>query len=259
VILKRLVLLAVLLSPAAAFAQTRPLLTEEATTAPAHAWALETGADVMAREPNYETGHTRSRIEGPLLRVVYSPSDAAEMDLQWVARVVTPSDPDFGSVSDWGDVTLRAKLRLYDGKADGPTVGARFAVTLPETSYGQGLGPNTLRMSAQALLSQAAGPWRFHLNGGVAIEDEVFRAHEQRDFLAYGLAAEWRVAAGLALLTEVAGRSGKGAAGTDAHGEWRGGVRVTTGRLQWDAALRRGLADADGTWGATAGLAWRTR
>jgi hypothetical protein len=36
-------------------------------------------------------------------------------------------------------------------------------------------------------------------------------------------------------------------------------VRGPKARLQWDAALRRGLAEADGDWGVTAGLSWTLR
>jgi hypothetical protein len=257
--LKRLLPLLALAAASTSYADTRPLLTEEATTAPAGTIVFESGADFMAQAPQYETGHVRSRVDGPLLRVVYSPGASAEMDVEWVARVIALKDPDFGTVSDWGDVTLRAKLRLRDGEHGGPTLGARFTVTLPETSFGQGLGPNTLRTSAQALLTQAAGSWRLHANAGLAIDDEVYRAHEQRDFLAYGLAAEWRAARDLVLVSEVAGRTGRGALGADGHGEWRGGLRLATGAWQWDAALRRGLAAADGTWGVTVGVAWRTQ
>jgi hypothetical protein len=47
--------------------------------------------------------------------------------------------------------------------------------------------------------------------------------------------------------------------GADERSEARAGLRYGRGRLRLDAAVRRGLADADGTWGLTAGLAWRLR
>jgi hypothetical protein len=241
-------------------AQTQPLLTEEATAAAGGSLRLEIGADFVHAEPHYETRQIRDRWDGPRLRLVYSPADTVEIDLEWVARVMTGAGPGFERASDFGDVTLRSKLRLRDGGEHGATLGARFTVTLPETSYGQGLGPNTLRMSAQALATLPAGAWRLHANAGLAIHDEVLRAHEQRDFLAYGLALERRVGA-FSLLSEMAGLQGDGAPGADARAEARLGVRAGTGAVRWDAALRRGLADADGTWGATAGVvfAWRSR
>ncbi len=209
--------------------------------------------DYIRAEPNFLTGSERDRYDGPILRFVFSPSDRVEMDLEWVARVGVLGDPDFGDVSDSGDVTLRAKTRLLGGRGAPLTLGVRFGVTLPETSYGNGLGPNALRMSAQVLASLAAGETWAHANAGLAIHDEVERPHEQRDFLAYGLAVGRRVGR-LDLLGELAGRLGEGRPGAEARSEARVGVRVRRGRVVADAALRRGLASADGTWGVTGGL-----
>jgi hypothetical protein len=233
-----------------AAAQTRPLVTEEAYTAPGGTLVLEVGGDFIRSEPNFLTGRPRDRYAGPVLRLVQSPADSVEIDLEWTARVGVRADPDFGDVSDYGDVALRAKVAFHRG------VAARFAVTLPETSFGNGLGPNTLRMSADLLLSHTAGPLGLHANAGLALQDEPLRPHEQRDFLAYGVAGVLRLGDRAAALAEVAGLAGRGMPGADARSEARFGVRYRMGRIRWDAAVRRGLAEADGTWGATAGLAW---
>jgi hypothetical protein len=234
-----------------AAAQSRPLTTEEATTAPAGTLTLELGAQAMRAEPNFLTGAARDRYDGPLFRLVYSPADRVEMDVEWTARVGVRDDPDFGSVSDFGDVVLRSKVR-FGAAADGPAVAARFAVSLPETSFGNGLGPNTLRMSADLLVSVPVGRGFLHGNAGLAIQDEPMRAHEQRDFLAYGAALVLPTGA-LDVVAEVAGLAGKGAPGADARHEARAGLRFGRGRVRGDVAVRRGLGDADGTWGLTAG------
>jgi hypothetical protein len=239
---------------AAAAGQTPPLLTEEARTRPPGEIALEAGGDLMRAEPNFLTGRRRDRWDGPRLRLVYAPAGNVELDVEWTTRVGVRQDPDFGSVSDFGDVALRAKVRLAGGGDGRPALAARFAVTLPETSFGNGLGPNTLRMAAQALVSLPAGPAWVHANAGLALQDEPLRAHEQRDLLAYGLAAEVPLRRGLWLLAEMAGLAGDGMPGADARSEARAGVRGGAGRWRWDAAVRRGLADADGTWGLTAGF-----
>ena len=250
-----------------ALAQTRPLLTEPAVTAPAGTLVFETGFDVIADEPSYVTGVERTGWAGPLLRLVYSPADSVELDLEWVTRVGEWGEEGRNGAqsSDFGDVTLRAKWRIVDGGARRPTVGARFGVVLPETSYEDkqfrplGLGPNSLRAYVEALCTQPLGRLRAHANAGLFVFDEVYRGHDQRDFLSYGLALEWPAARALTLLAEVAGRYGDGRPGSDVTSEARAGVRLGAGRLRWDAALRRGLAAPDGTWGVTAGLAWTIR
>jgi hypothetical protein len=239
-------------SPAAG--QTRPLQTEEATTAPGGRIELELGQDFMKDEPNFLTGNPRNRFDGPILRLVYSPADSVEIDLEWVTWIATPSDPDLGSVGDFGDVTLRTKLRFIDGGERGTTLGARYVLTLPQTEFEEGLGPNTLRMSAQLLLTQPLGPVKVHLNAGLAIEDEAERPHFQRDLLAFGAALEGPLAGSWRWMAEVAGKAGDGTPGTDERIEARAGVAWDGARFGADAAVRRGLADADGTWGVTAGL-----
>ena len=254
------VALAGLLAAGTLSAQTRPLQTEEATTAPAGRLALEVGQDAIRDEPNFLTGNPRNRFDGPTLRLVWSPSDNAEIDLEWVSRVAVRDDPDFGNASDFGDVTLRTKLRFRDGGERGPTFGARYVLTLPQTEYGEGLGPNTLRMSAQFLLTQPIGPARLHLNAGLAIEDQPDREHFQRDLLAFGAALEAPVATNLRVMGELAGKAGDGTPGTDEHIEARLGVAWSASeRFGLDAAVRRGLADADGTWGVTAGVRFLLR
>ena len=246
-------LLALALPPALA-AQTRPLQTEQATTAPGGTTVLELGAQAIAAEPNFLTGAPRGRWEGPEIRIVHSPADNVELDVEWTARVGARDDPDYGSVSDFGDVALRAKVRLAGG-AGGSALGARFGVVLPQTSFGNGLGPNTLRMAAQVLATVAVGRGALHANAGLAIHDEPLRAHEQRDFLAYGLAATIPMGAA-ELVAEVAGLAGDGAPGADERGEARVGLRLGRGSARGDVALRRGFTDATGTWGITAGVSF---
>lgn len=245
-----------LLAATTAEAQTRPLRTEEATTAPGGSLLLEIGGEIIQAEPNFLTGRVRDRWDAPLLRLTYSPADPVELDLEWVGRVGALDDPDFGSVSDFGDVTLRAKVRFRDLAPGRSAFAARFGVTLPETSFGNGLGPNALRMTAEALLTQSLGGTLVHLNLGLGISDEVLRPHEQRDFLSYGVAIVHPFGR-LSLLAEIAGLRGKGKPGAEEHSEARAGFRWQAGRLRWDAAVRRGLLAADGRWGVTAGLSWQ--
>jgi hypothetical protein len=239
--------------PAGTWAQTRPLQTEEATTAAGGTLVLEAGAEALRAEPNFMTGRARDRWAGPILRLVHSPSDNVEIDVEWTSRVGQRDDPDFGSVSDWGDVALRAKVRFVDEGPGRPALAARFAVTLPQTSFGNGLGPNALRMAAQVLLSKTLGALTVHGNAGLALHDEVFRPHEQRDFLAYGVALVRRMGKA-SLVAEWAGLAGAGRPGADAHSELRVGVRLGRGRLRGDAAIRRGLLASDGTWGLALGV-----
>jgi hypothetical protein len=252
---------------AGASAQDRPLQTEPASTAAAGTLVLESGFDVIARQPSYVTGVERTAWSGPSVRLVYSPADAVQLDVEWVTRVGEWGEAGRGGAqsSDFGDVTLRAKWRFAGGAARRRALGARFGVTLPETSYEDkqfrplGLGPNTLRAFVEALLTQPLGRGRLDLDLGLYLEDEVYRPHDQRDFVSYGIALDWPLGGRVSAVTEIAGHTGEGRPGANARGEWRAGLRLRSGRLRFDLALRRGLAFADGSWGGTAGVAWTLR
>jgi hypothetical protein len=250
---------ALVLAAAPALPQTRPLQTEEAETAAAGRITFETGADGMAQEPSYLTGLERTRWEGPLLRVVFSPSSNIELDLEWVAVVAASWELGRDTLVDAGDVSLRAKWRLVASRGSRPALGVRFGVTLPNTSYNDmsgrplGLGPDTLRAFAQALYTQPLGRARLHVNAGLLLFDEVFRPHEQSDFVLYGLAITVPFGA-LQAVAEVAGRAGEGEPGAEERSEVRAGLRIGRGRVKGDLAVRRGLLEADGTWGGTIGL-----
>jgi hypothetical protein len=251
---------------ASGFAQEVPFQTETAVTAKARTLVLEAGFEAIADEPSYITGLARNRWEGPLLRLVYSPADNVELDLEWIARVgVWNEEGREVQGSDWGDVTLRAKWRIHDWGPGRPTIGARFGVTLPQTEYEDeefrplGLGPNTLRAFAQALFTQPLGPVRLDANAGMLLFDEVLRQHEQRDFVMFGVALEWAARPAFRVAGEVAGRLGDGHPGAEQRAEARLGVRVGGGRWRAAGAVRRGLCEADGSWGATVGLTFVAR
>jgi hypothetical protein len=222
---------------------------------------------VIADEPSYVTGARRWRWDGPLVRLVFSPANDVELDLEWVTRVGVLGERGRGEIqsSDWGDVALRAKWRLIEARGRRPALGVRFGVILPETKFEDarfrplGLGPNTLRSFGEALATCKAGPLLLHANLGLFLHDEVYRPHDQRDFISYGLALERRLTASLTAAAELSGRAGRSKPGAEARSETRAGVRIGRGRLRGDVALRRGLAHAVGTWGLTAGLAWQLR
>jgi hypothetical protein len=259
--------LAHLAAAGTAAAQTRPLLTETAATSPAGTVVLATGFDAIADEPSYVTGVERTRWDGPLLRVTFAPADGVELDVDWVVRVGVIDEPGRGDVqsSDWGDVTLRAKWRFARGDERRPTLAARFGAVLPQTSFEDerfnplGLGPNTLRVFVEGLATQPVGRGRLLANLGLLLFDEVYRPHDQRDFVTYGLAVEWPVGPRLTALAELSGRTGHDTRGAEVRSEARAGLRFGAGAVRVDAALRRGIATADGTWGFTVGLEWTAR
>ena len=257
----RLMALALLLTTSPVLAQTRPLHTEEASTPSAGTLWIEAGVAGIRDVPNFASGARRSLWDVPELRLVYSPAGAVELGVAWTSRVIAVHDPELAkTVSDFGDVVLRAKWRFLEARPGRPALAARVVLMLPETSFKDGLGPDTLRTSAELLASRTLGPVSLHANAGLGLDDRPTKLHAQADFFVYRLAVAGRVAHGVEVLGEIAGRAiGPSSPGAAEHCEVRLGLRYNHGRLRWDAALRRGLLAADGTWGAIAGLSWRIR
>jgi hypothetical protein len=233
------------------------------------------GLDVLGltigKEPNYltfaETGVIvpRTRIDGPLIRLYYVPSERAEFTAEFNGQTFAIKDPRYkGTVSDWGDATLRAKLGLAKGEVStSPAVALQFEVSLPNTSFGNGLGPNTIRLGSSLLVGYKTEKLTLNGNAGIAIQDEPLRQHEQRDFVNLSGSIVYKATETFDGFVDAGGYLGDGVPGAIAKREVRFGVlhhrdlfgRATTLFL----AGRRGLVDFQGKWGVVVGLSTAIR
>jgi hypothetical protein len=252
-------------------AQTGPMLTPSAfIEAPGHI-GLDLLGMTIGKEPNYltyaETGaiQERTRIDGPMIRLTYVPSERAEFGVEFNGQTFAINDPGYNkTISDWGDVTLRAKLGLKKGEIGAsPAVATQFEVTLPNTSFGNGLGPNTVRMSAVLLLGFKTEKLTLNGNAGIAIQDEPLRAHEQRDFVSLSGSIAYKVAEHFEAFVDAGGYFGDGVPGAISKREARGGVQYHHSMFGKESKFylgaRRGLVDFQGDWGVIAGLTTNLR
>ena len=181
---------AVALSGSAASAQTRPLQTEEATTAPRGTFVLEVGADAIHDEPNFVTGG----LARPLGGARAAPRLLAGGQRRDRRRVDGPRGTARRS-------RFRQRLRLgrrrparegaLHGRGAGPS-GHRRAFRRAPARDELRQRPRSQRAAhgrPGAGRARTSGAITLHGNAGLALHDEVFRPHEQRDFFAYGLAA----------------------------------------------------------------------
>jgi len=252
-------------------AQTGPMLTPSAfIEAPGHL-GLDLLGMTIGKEPNWltyaESGviQERTRIDGPIIRINYVPSARAEFQIEWNTQTYAVKDPRYQTtISDWGDVTLRAKLGLKKGESGAsPAIATQFEVTLPNTSFGNGLGPNTIRLAAVLLMGYKVDKLTLEGNAGLAIQDEPLRAHEQRDFLSLSGSIAYQVADHWELFVDAGGFLGTGTPGAIAKREARGGLQYHHSMFGKESKFylgaRRGLVDFTGDWGVVAGLTTHLR
>jgi len=220
----------------------------------------------MGEEPNYltyaENGtiQLRTRVDGPVIRFNYVPSSRAEFGAEFNIQTYAINDPRYATtISDFGDITLRGKLGLAEGEVSrAPAVALQFEVILPITSFGNGLGPNTVRLESVLLAGYKTE--KLTLNGrvGLAIQDEPLRAHEQRDFLVLSGSIAYKVSETFEAFVDGGGFYGDGVPGAHADSEVRAGLkhyRTMFGKnTSFYLAGRRGLVDFTGTWGVVAGF-----
>ncbi|MEO8499784.1 MAG: hypothetical protein ABI565_02630 [Vicinamibacteria bacterium] len=228
------------------------------------------GLDVLGltigKEPNYltyaERGviQPRTRVDGPVIRLYYVPSERAEFTAEFNGQTFAIKDPRYNkTISDWGDATLRAKMGLAKGEANAsPAVALQFEVTLPNTSFGNGLGPNTIRLGSSLLLGYKTDKVTLSGRGGIAIQDEPLRQHEQRDFAVFSGSIAYKVKDNLEAFGDAGGFFGTGVPGAISRREARAGVQYTRelfgSPTRFYVAGRRGLVDFQGKWGVVIGL-----
>lgn len=248
------------------FAQSGPMITPSAFIGnPGHV-SLDVFGLTIGKEPNYltfsESGviQPRTRIDGPVIRLTYVPSERAEFTAEFNTQTFAIKDPRYGTnISDFGDATLRAKLGLAKGEVSAsPAVALQFDVSLPNTSFGNGLGPNTIRLSAGLLVGYKTEKFSLHGSAGIAIQDEPLRQHEQRDFMTLSGAFTYKLTESLDLFGDAGGYFGDGVPGAIAKREARFGVQHHRMMFGYDTSLflagRRGLVDFQGKWGVVVGF-----
>ena len=254
-----------------AAAQTGPMLTPSAfIPAPGHV-SLDIFGQTIGEEPNYlsfaqaNVMQLRTRVDGPVFRLTYVPSERAEFTAEFNSQTYAIRDPRYGkTISDFGDATLRAKLGLKKGEVSvSPAVAFQFEVTLPNTSFGNGLGPNTIRLDSGLLVGYKTEKLTVSGKAGISIQDEPLRAHEQRDFISLSGALAYKVTDSIELFGDVGGYVGDGVPGAIARREARAGLQYQRSVLGKETKLfiagRRGLVDFQGTWGVVAGLSMTLR
>jgi hypothetical protein len=265
-------LTACVLLHASAFAQQRPLVTEDPETIGAGRLLVEAGFD-YGRSIDYPA----SGLEGHLLRlplfgVSVGISSIAEIQIDGglhnrltiTARDVAPlSDmvtATGDSTSSVEDLVIGTKVRIVPETASRPAFGLRFATKLPNASNESGLGLDTTDFFASVLGAKTVQSVRVVGNVGLGILGDPTRGDRQNDVLTYGVSFARALTQAFEVVGEVNGhistRSGTPPPGTESRGTARLGTRYTIGSWRGDAALLFGTTSRDPSIGIAAGFTY---
>lgn len=267
------VLLCALLCASSAFAQQRPLVTEDPETVGAGNILIEAGFDHQKRVFFPVSGLTGDLLHWLNLGVSFGVSSIAEIQIDGaphqrlritkrepaaLAHLVTVTGDDTNDVED---LVIGTKVRVVSEAPGRPAVALRFATKLPNAGNESGLGTDTMDFYVATLIGKTVQSVRFVGNAGFGILSDPIEGHEQNDVLTYGFSLARAVAEGVEIVGEVNGRIGFNPVedippGTENRSALRFGARYTKGTVRLDGGIVIGLTSRDPSFGYTAGLTW---
>lgn len=257
----------------AAFAQQRPLVTEDPEPIGAGRILLEGGVDLAHDYQNPASGLKGNLFTFPTIGISVGLSSIAEFQidggiynhLSISAR--NPNAPLASLLNVTGDDThdvsnavVATKIRLWGEGPGHPAIGLRFATKLPNASNEKGIDLDTTDFSGSVLVGKTVQSIRIVVNAGGGILTNPTSGVGQNDVFLYGLSFARAVTQATEVVGELNGRfstRSEGAfPGTESRGVLKFGGRYTRGPLRVDAALFFGTTSIDPTVGFTAGFTY---
>jgi hypothetical protein len=266
------VVCALVLSAGAAFAQQRPLVTEDPETVGAGNVLIEAGFDSL-RGVQYPA----SGLEGDLLRlgtfgVSFGFSSILELQIDggfYDRLKISSIEPaplsdklDFtgDTTHDVEDIVVATKIRVVSEGPGRPSFGIRLATKVPTSGNESGLGLDTMDFHIVGLFGKTTRSVRVVGNFGLGILSDPIEGDRQNDVILYGLSMARALREGFEVVGEVNGRLNTRnehiPTGTESRAALRGGLRYTRGAARVDGGVIIGLTSRDPSVGFTAGLTY---
>jgi hypothetical protein len=257
---------------APAWAQQRPLVTEDPETIGSGLILLEGGFDVQRGVTFPVSGLEGNLLRVPVLGISLGISSIAELQIDggfYNRLTVASREPaplsgqlDFTGdrTSDVEDLVIATKIRLLTETPSRPALAVRFATRLPTAGNESGLGLDTTDFFASGLFGKTVQSIRVVGNVGLGILGDPTRGDRQNDVLTYGISLARAVLQGVEVVGEINGRAdvreGDPPPGTESRAVMRVGGRFTRGTVRIDGGVLIGMTSKDPSIGFTAGLTY---
>jgi Putative MetA-pathway of phenol degradation len=260
------------LQPVLAFAQQRPLVTEDSETIGAGRMLIEAGLDYGRSVEYPASGLEGHLLRFPLIGVSVGLSSIAEIQIDGglynhlsitsrkpapLSDMVTATGDSTSSVQD---IVIGTKVRIAGETAGRPSFGLRFATKLPNASNESGIGLDTTDFFASFLIAKTVQSVRIVGNLGLGILGDPTRGDQQNDVLTYGVSFARALTQQAEAVGEVNGhvstRAGDPPPGTESRGIARLGARYTIRSWRADAAVLFGVTSRDPSFGFATGFTY---
>jgi hypothetical protein len=258
-------------------AQQRPLITEDVDIIPPGSMRFEVGMDFLQNAKFPLSGLRGDLTRAGVIGINIGLSPNVEVQIEGVAQnflsinsqgpSAIPLEvlPGANTTNDFGDFTLSTKIKLRAESDNGPSIGFRFGVQLPNSSQGRGIGLNQTNAYGQILVGKKFGRnGRVNTFGnlGIGILTAPTQLFTQNDVVLYGAATIIRINHQFSIAGEVNGRMntrpGSGPLGTESQGEARLGMQIRASGLRFDFAGIKGLTSQSPRSGLTVGVTYDT-
>jgi Putative MetA-pathway of phenol degradation len=256
-----------------AFAQQRPLATQDPEPVGAGRVLIEGGLDLAHDQQYPVSGLKGNLLAVPTIGISVGLSSIAELEIDggvYDRLNITSRNPAAplaslltvtgDSTHDVADTIIATKIRLLSETANRPALGIRFATKLPNASNESGLGLDTTDFFATILGAKTIQSIRVVGNIGVGILGDPTNGNRQNDDLTYGLSFARAMTQEAELVGELNGRvstrKGDPFPGTETRGLLKLGGRYTRGMVRVDAGIYFGLTTLDPTIGFTTGFTY---
>ena len=255
-----------------AFAQQRPLVTEDPETVGTGNILLEGGFDAQQDIFFPASGLRGYLLRVPTLGVSFGFSSILELQIDggFYQRLnITTIDPaplsdklelTDNDTSDILDAVIATKIRVVSEGPGRPSFGIRLATKLPFASNESGLGLDTMDFYMSALFGKTVQSMRVVGNLGIGILSDPIEGDRQNDVVTYGVSIARALQEGLEFVGEINGhvntRNERVPPGTESRSGIRIGVRYTKSAVRFDGGMLFGLTSRDPNFGFTAGLTY---
>jgi hypothetical protein len=259
------------LSATPAFAQQRPLVTEDPITIGDGCVLVEAGFDYEHQLQIPVYGLTGNLVHLPTIGANLGLGSRAEIQIdagyRWL-HVTDRIDAPLSAILDIpgdtthaeDDVVIATKVRFVTERDRRPAFAFRFATKLPNAPNQTGLGTDETDFSFSLLVGKSLGSTRIVGNLGMAIVGDPTQTAVQHDPLLYGVSISHAISPRVSILGEVEGRylsyTLMPSPGAEDRSAARAGFRYAWHSVRLDAALEAGLADQSPTIGFTTGVTW---
>jgi len=271
--LQLLLVLACVCVAQTAFAQQRPLITEDPETIGAGRMLIEGGVDAAHNQEYPVSGLKGNLWRIPTIGLSFGLSSIAELQIDgglYNHLTITSRNPQAplaslldvsgDSTHDVEDVVVATKIRLLSESDSRPAIGIRFSTKLPNASNESGLGTDSMDFHALLLGAKTVQSVRLVGNIGFGILSDPTDGNRQNDVLMYGASFARAVTQQAELVGEVNGRwstrSGDPFPGTESRSIVKLGARFTHGPVRFDGGVLFGLTTIDPTIGFTVGFTY---